>query len=266
MEIQFYKYEGTGNDFVIIDDRSSLFPVRNHALVKKLCNRRTGIGADGLILIKEFPLFDFEMIYYNADGFEGSFCGNGSRCIVAFAHKLGLIQSEASFKAADGTHKAKIISYDSKSDKAEIEVEMKSAFPKLLNESAAFIDTGSPHHIEFCNDVNQINVVEEGRRIRYSDPYGKAGANVNFVQAVPGGISIRTYERGVEDETLSCGTGVVGSALASVNAGFVNDSGMVIVNTQGGILKVAYTQLNNSFDKIKLIGPVSLVFSGKIEI
>lgn len=262
----FYKYEGTGNDFIIIDDRDSSFPIDNNSLIKSVCERRKGIGADGLILLKKFPLHDFEMIYYNADGFEGSLCGNGSRCVIAFAQKLGIIDKVAHFQASDGVHSGQILSYDEHTQKSMVEFEMKDTIVPSMENNALFVDTGSPHHVEFRAAIDQIDVQNEGRKIRYAEPYGKKGANVNFVEVQTEGIRLRTYERGVEDETLSCGTGVVAAAIAAVNSEKVSDAGFVHVSTRGGELKVCYTRISNEFKLIKLIGPVSFVFNGSIDV
>jgi diaminopimelate epimerase len=257
MEIPFYKYQGTGNDFVMIDDRKSEFPEKNLELVKKLCDRRFGIGADGLILIRNKEGFDFEMIYFNADGSQ-SMCGNGARCAVAFSKFLGIVFDQTHFLAIDGPHHARVVG-----DLVELGMRSVSSLANAGNDF--YVNTGSPHHVRFVENVTDYPVVPEGSKIRYSENYSPDGTNVNFVTPISSDeIYVRTYERGVEDETLSCGTGVTACALVF---GYQNELHEVKIKTQGGNLKVRYTeQSDGSFQNILLIGPAEQVFEGKIEL
>ena len=209
MEIHFYKYQGAGNDFILVDNRNRFFPKSDIGLIHKLCDRRFGIGADGLILLESSEKYDFSMIYYNADGKEGSMCGNGGRCIVAFAKKLSIIGDETTFEATDGLHYAKI-------ENELINLQMADIENIEIHDTHIFLNTGSPHHVNFCNAVAPLNVAEIGAKIRYGAPYFEEGTNVNFVEQVSGNsFKVRTYERGVEGETLACGTGVTAVAIAA---------------------------------------------------
>ncbi|MEZ4853815.1 diaminopimelate epimerase [Flavobacterium sp.] len=258
MELSFYKYQGTGNDFVMIDNRKNIFPKNDNTLIKHLCDRRFGIGADGLILLENHHSYDFKMVYYNADGNESSMCGNGGRCLVAFAKQLGIITSKAEFEAVDGYHYATIDTENI------VSLQMINVDDVKVENNYTFLNTGSPHHIEFVEDVKNVNVKEEGAKIRYSDLYGKAGSNINFVNQVDGDtFSVRTYERGVEDETLSCGTGVTAVALA-MYANHKTDSHKVNLNVEGGKLAVSFNENNGKFSDIFLIGPAQFVFKGKV--
>ncbi|MFT4153444.1 diaminopimelate epimerase [Parafilimonas sp.] len=260
MNQTFYKYQGTGNDFIIIDNRHNHISLEDNQ-VKHLCNRRFGIGADGLMLMNEKEGFDFEMLYYNADGHTSTMCGNGGRCMVKFAYNMGLHKSEFLFIAVDGPHKAAIESngwIDLKMiDVDAIEI---SAFSDYI------LNTGSPHYVKQVNNIMDIDVVKLGREIRYSKLFAGEGINVNFVeQGDEGEIYVRTYERGVEDETLSCGTGVTASALSFAH----NDNGFnhISVKTPGGNLAVDFDKTSEtSFENIWLCGPATFVFKGEIEI
>lgn len=257
MKISFYKYQGTGNDFVMLDDRDEAFDVKNLSLVRKLCDRRFGVGADGLILIRNKSGYDFEMVYFNADGSQ-SMCGNGARCAVAFAAFLGIISDNTRFHAIDGPHKAKVI-------KDWVELEMSPVLGVKEVNGDYFVDTGSPHHVRFVDDVSTYEVVSEGKNIRYAQQYQPKGTNVNFVTPLSeGNIMVRTYERGVEDETLSCGTGVTACALVYGQSKNLNK---IRVQTRGGDLEVSYkTDGANRFDGIILAGPAKQVFSGTIKV
>jgi diaminopimelate epimerase len=257
MEISFYKYQGTGNDFVMIDDRNNAFPDKELSLVQKLCDRKFGIGADGLILIRNKEGYDFEMIYFNADGSQ-SMCGNGARCAVAFSRFLGIIGEETHFLAIDGPHQAKI-------DGPWIELGMSPVSGLSNTASDFFVDTGSPHHVRFVENVSEYPVVAKGAEIRYSDQYAPKGTNANFVSPLGNDeIYVRTYERGVENETLSCGTGVTACALVY---GSQKELGEVKIKTPGGNLKVRFSKSpKGGFQNILLIGPAEQVFEGKIKI
>ena len=270
MAIEFYKYQGSGNDFIVVDDRGQILfpgggPVQEQ--VALLCDRHFGIGADGLILIRESDKYDFVMKYYNADGREGSMCGNGGRCAVTFAKHMAIInQGEAIFEAVDGTHKAKILAYNDK----------QSIISLLLNnvdlpetaDGELIINTGSPHLMVFCSQIDTINVEEEGKIIRYSPEYAESGINVNFVEVLGNdSLFVRTYERGVERETLSCGTGVTASSIAAWMNNHRNLGNMYNIHTKGGLLKVSFEpplKGKNFFSGIWLTGPAHFVFKGEI--
>lgn len=257
MEITFYKYQGTGNDFVMIDDRKETFDSKDLVLVSRLCDRKFGIGADGLILIRNHANFDFEMIYFNADGSQ-SMCGNGARCAVAFSAFLGIIKQKTHFLAIDGAHEA-VISKD------QVELLMGNVEEIQLKQNDFYLNTGSPHHIRFVENVNEYPVFEQGKSIRNNPEYFPGGTNVNFVQQMgQNEIFVRTYERGVEDETLSCGTGVTAAALAFAKN---KEKATIKINTLGGQLAVKFiSNPDGSFRDIWLIGPAEQVFAGKIKI
>jgi diaminopimelate epimerase len=253
----FYKYQGTGNDFIMIDDRTVQFPV-NQALIERLCHRRFGIGADGLILLQNAEGYDFKMVYFNADGREGSMCGNGGRCTVRFAQDLGIFEDSTTFLAVDGPHKAVAC-------EGEIFLKMGDVSGIQQFDNYFFMNTGSPHHVAFVEDLDQTDVVAEGQQIRYSPTYEtQGGTNVNFVQVLDEqNLYVRTYERGVEDETYSCGTGVTACALAAhLQFGMLDPINIV---TKGGQLRISFVkQSDTSFDNIYLIGPAVRVFEGTL--
>lgn len=253
MNLSFYKYQGTGNDFVMIDDRNEIFPEKDLKLVQLLCDRKFGIGADGLILIRNKEDFDFEMIYFNADGSQ-SMCGNGARCAVAFSKFLGIIEEKTSFLAIDGPHTAEI------SD-GLVSLGMGDVSSLANADQDFFVNTGSPHHVRFVENVEEYPVVTTGAEIRYSKTYEPKGTNVNFVTPISTDqIHVRTYERGVENETLSCGTGVTACALVY---GYQNRLNEVKIKTPGGDLKVQFVAAaDGSFKNIVLIGPAEQVFQG----
>lgn len=256
MHIPFYKYQGTGNDFVVIDNRRSVFNKNNTKMVAQMCDRKFGIGADGLILLEEADQADFKMVYFNADGMPGSMCGNGGRCLVAFAKMLGLIDEKCVFEAVDGLHEA-IWRKDN-----TVSLKMKNVSHVEVKEDFVFLDTGSPHHVVFVDQLDKRDVYSEGKAIRYGR-YGNEGANVNFAEQTANDVfSVRTYERGVENETLSCGTGVTAVALAA----FVlkkNQQPLVNLNTPGGSLKVRFDAVAQGFENVFLEGPATLVFKGE---
>jgi len=254
MQIEFYKYEGTGNDFVLIDNRDSNFSKVETDLVIKMCDRKFGIGADGLILLEDHPTVDFTMIYYNADGHPGSMCGNGGRCIVHFAKFLNIISSEAVFEASDGLHKASI-------EGSEVSLEMSDVSEISVNENFTFLNTGSPHHVTMVENLAEYDVYSKGKQIR-NDRYGIAGSNVNFVAQEESDLfSVRTFERGVEDETLSCGTGVTAVAIA-MHATAKTTSEIIRLKTSGGELEVSFHKTDTGYENIRLKGPTKQVFKG----
>lgn len=259
MQIQFYKYQGTGNDFVILDNRNGDYSFTKEQ-VALLCHRRFGIGADGLMLLNKLPGFDFEMKYYNADGGESTMCGNGGRCLTKFAFDRGIIKRDYRFMAIDGEHEASI-ELD-----GTVALKMKDVHQVRYEHGDYILDTGSPHYVHLVNDVNHVNVVEKGRQIRYNDTFKAEGINVNFVQQTdqPDEIIVRTYERGVEDETFSCGTGVTAAALVCYH----NENGYnrLEVKTKGGHLSVEYDRFGDSYQNVWLIGPAVKVFAGEISI
>lgn len=260
MELNFYKYEGTGNDFVMIDNRNEIFPKDNIKLIEHLCDRRFGIGGDGLILLENDTNSDFKMVYFNSDGNQSTMCGNGGRCLVAFANKLQIIDESATFLAIDGLHHATI------SKNGMVALQMKNVTSVDNSNDYVFLDTGSPHHVQLVSDLAHLDVKEKGAAIRYSDLYGKSGANVNFVEQINSDtFSIRTYERGVEDETLSCGTGATAVAIAMKYTGKTS-SNSITIHVEGGKLEVSFESTNGVFSNVFLKGPATFVFEGKINI
>jgi len=258
MTFEFHKYQGTGNDFVIIDNRQLYFPKDDTKIVKAICDRKFGVGADGLILLENHEEVDFLMVYYNADGRPSSMCGNGGRCIVAFAKALGIINEETEFEAIDGLHSAFI-------KEGKVHLKMKDVAEIREDSDYLFLDTGSPHHIQITEKVSEVNVKEEGSRIRYSGLYGTAGSNINFVEKKnDNAFAVRTYERGVEDETLSCGTGVTAVALAMYHTGQTTTR-TVQLEVEGGVLEVTFQVDDYGYNDIYLIGPAVHVFKGQWE-
>ncbi len=257
MKIHFYKYQGAGNDFIMIDNREQSFDKKNTQFIEHLCNRRFGIGADGLITLENSKKHDFKMHYFNADGKESTMCGNGGRCIVAFAKKLNIIQDKATFNAIDGVHHAEVI-------RNLINLQMIDVEFVLEKKDFLFLNTGSPHHVTFKEDIDNINVKEEGRKIRYGKPYFKEGTNVNFVEQIDENIfKVRTYERGVEDETLACGTGVTAVAIAAYQSNKTK-SNHLYLQTQGDMLEVSFNKDENGYHQVFLKGPAVFVFEGEI--
>jgi diaminopimelate epimerase len=260
MLIEFYKYQGCGNDFVILDNRDGLYQSLSSDQVKEICNRRFGIGADGLMMMCSHESLDFDMLYFNADGLPGSLCGNGGRCMVKFARQMGIRRETYRFAAADGEHEAVI------DDNEWVNLKMKAVTGIKSSGSHYILNTGSPHYVQPVNDVMGTDVYHKGRQIRYSKEFEEQGINVNFVELIDDKtIYVRTYERGVEDETLSCGTGVTAAALVSAH----NDRGFNAVNikTPGGKLRVEFDRVDEDhFDNIWLCGPADFVFSGKMEL
>lgn len=258
MKHTFYKYQGTGNDFVMIDNRQEWFDKKNTKQVAFLCDRRFGVGADGLILLENHPDLDFKMVYYNADGNESSMCGNGGRCIVAFAKQLGIISDKAAFEAIDGVHHAKI-------ENGLVKLQMQDVNTVEKHADHVFLDTGSPHHVQFEAHIEDFDIKTKGAGIRYGAPYNEAGSNVNFVKKIADDVfAVRTYERGVEDETLSCGTGVTAVAIAMDFLRETNHRDTITLQTQGGNLKVAFTKDGDIYRNVWLIGPATFVYKGEI--
>ena len=274
MQIPFIKYQGTGNDFVLIDQRKKKYlNDSDTATLQYLCDRKFGIGADGLMFLEKSgkPNIDFEMIYFNADGRTSSMCGNGGRCIVAFAHQLKEIKNTCIFNAIDGLHEAKI------SKKNTVELKMSDVKDIEIGKDYYLLDTGSPHYIVFVEDLKDINVFENGRQIRYSERFHEVGVNVNFVEIKKdGSLEVATYERGVENETFSCGTGVTAAAIAYCvynesktqnDKKTFNFSFITKIITKGGDLSVKFDRNGeNNFTNIWLCGPATPVFSGKVKI
>ena len=257
MNLTFYKYQGTGNDFVMIDNRQQVFDKTNTKQIAFLCDRRFGVGADGLILLENHQTYDFKMVYFNADGNESSMCGNGGRCITAFANFLGVIKNEATFEAIDGLHKAMI-------DNQLISLQMQDVTTLENHKTHLFLDTGSPHHVQMESDLSNFDVKFFGRKIRRGSPYNETGSNINFVSKISEEkFAVRTYERGVEDETLSCGTGVTAVALAMNYVG-ETEKNLITLQTEGGDLQVRFEKAKNGYKNIWLIGPATQVFKGTI--
>ena len=257
MKMTFYKYQGTGNDFIIVDNRTKTFPKNNIDIVTKLCDRHFGIGADGLILIEKDGTTDFKMIYFNADGSE-TMCGNGGRCAVAFAKQLNIIDAKTTFTAFDGKHYAEI-----KNDL--ISLHMIDVNEIIINEDYTFANTGTQHHVEMVDSLNDFPVFTKGKDIRYNI-YGKTGSNVNFVEQLNNNtFRVRTYEKGVEDETLACGTGVTAVAIA-MHATKKTTETSINLPVEGGLLKVHFEENNGSYTNIFLEGPAVCVFKGEIDL
>jgi len=254
----FHKYQGTGNDFIIIDNRNYIFPKKNSSLIASLCDRHFGIGADGLILLEDHKTVDFSMIYFNADGHESTMCGNGGRCIVAFAKELKLFKKTTTFYAIDGIHSAEI-----NSDK--VSLKMINVHDILVSKEFIFTNTGSPHHIEMVENLDDISVIEKARTI-IDSLYSSEGCNINFVEQLDHQtFKVRTYERGVEDETLACGTGATAVVIAMYKIG-KSDSNHIKLDVLGGYLEVQFIAKDESYTDIFLSGPAQLVFKGTLNL
>ena len=257
MKQTFYKYQGTSNGFVMIDNRQLSFDKNDTKQIKFLCDRRFGIGADGLILLENHDTLDFKMVYFNADGNQSSMCGNGGRCIAAFAKFLGIIENATSFEAIDGLHHAQI-------ENDTVKLQMQDVTLLETFDSHVFLNTGSPHHVQMEADLEHLNIKEVGAKIRYGEPYYKEGSNVNFVSKISNAVfTVRTYERGVEDETLSCGTGVTAVALAMNYIG-ETEKDLITLNVEGGKLQVSFEKDGKGYKNIWLIGSALQVFKGEI--
>ena len=259
MIIEFYKYQGTGNDFVILDNRDGRYNSLSQQQVLKICDRRFGVGGDGLMLLQLKDGYDFEMIYYNADGKEGSMCGNGGRCLVSFAKAMGVINNTASFIAVDGLHEAAVLN----DGRVKLKMQDVSAVERAAGYS--LLNTGSPHYISFQSNINSLDVNNEGKKIRYSKRFANEGVNVNFAEYINNTLYVRTYERGVENETLSCGTGVTAAAIAA--SGKENRIYHTNISTPGGKLQIEFIKVDDQiFKDVYLTGPAELVFKGTIAI
>jgi diaminopimelate epimerase len=257
MQLDFRKYQGAGNDFVLVDARNDLaFPTHDTAFVARLCDRHFGIGADGLILLRDHPDYDFAMVYYNSDGRPSTMCGNGGRCIIAFARDIGLQRDSYRFLAADGPHAAHWL------PDGEVALQMGDVTAVEAGEGYYYLDTGSPHYVRFVADLDAIDVVTAARKIRYNDRFRAEGTNVNFVHSTDNGLQIATYERGVEAETLACGTGVTAAALAEALRHDVLGSQDITVHAKGGTLRVRFVRQSTGFSDIWLLGPADFVFAG----
>lgn len=265
MRITFSKYDGAGNDFVVIDNRNIAVTLSAEQIAL-LCHRRRGVGADGLLLLcKAEGDYDFAMRYYNSDGYPADMCGNGGRCIAAFAHRLGLGtmvegRPRLRFVADDGPHLAEVVMWDKESRLGIVSLGMREveAAGVVRCMEGWLLNTGVPHYVQRVEDLEHYDVVGEGRRLRHMPELGPGGANVNFVEDLPDGrLMVRTYERGVEDETWACGTGVTACAIVTGNR---------LLRTRGGDFKVDFTPTGKAFTDVRLIGPVSLNFEGEMEV
>lgn len=263
MRLPFFKFQATGNDFIIIDDRKRTFDLKNNSLIQHLCNRKFGIGGDGLIVFRNEPGYDFRMVYFNADGYEGSMCGNGGRCITAFAHQLDPSMRSFHFLAYDGPHKSVITGLTDKAIIVKLQMQ-DVAFPYAHNEDY-IVNTGSPHYIRFVQDAGSVNVMMEGRSVRNSPEFIREGINVNFAEFHSDSITLRTYERGVEEETLSCGTGVTAAAIAAHFSKMTDQTDLRFFS-RGGELNVTFQVKENGYSEVYLTGEAMKVFEGEIEI
>lgn len=260
MKFDFEKYHGAGNDFIILDDRNDAFPQEDVGSIKRLCDRHFGIGADGLILVRNSARCDFKMLYFNSDGQPSSLCGNGSRCVYTFAKKHNIVGDQGVFETSDGLHSASI------STDGRVFIQMGDVDEIEKRGSAIFLDTGSPHHVECVAKVSEVNVQEQGASIRYGAPYFESGSNVNFVEQISATeFKIRTYERGVEGETLACGTGAVAAAIGVHHLG-LTASDDLLIEALGGKLQVSFSASSGQYSNIQLKGPAVFVFSGNFSL
>lgn len=259
MKINFYKYQGAGNDFVMIDNRDGSFPTINHQMVRQLCDRRFGIGGDGLIALEPSDSTDFKMLYYNSDGNFGSMCGNGGRCAVAFAERLAMIGKETKFEASDGLHTAKI-------SEGTVSLSMNDVSEITRVDSGLFLNTGSPHLVIIVENVDAVDVEKLGAQHRNDPIFAPGGTNVNFVQVIDDStLKMRTFERGVEAETLACGTGATAAAIALFSENAIASS-RVTLEVAGGTLAVFFSYEGTRFTNVELIGPAKEVYSGIIDL
>lgn len=260
--MRFSKYQGTGNDFILVNGDSETVDPANASEIQRWCDRRFGIGADGFILIRRHPDCDFEMLFFNNDGLPGSLCGNGGRCAVKFAEEEGFfVGKECTFIAFDGVHQARLTA-------GQVALRMSDVLRTTPGKGRVVLDTGSPHYVTLVEDLSDIDVVETGRAIRYSTEFRKKGINVNFVETEEQDLlKVATYERGVEDETLSCGTGAVAGAIGHylLSGATSPQEQQVEILTRGGKLKVRFTPHGSEYRNIWLTGPAVKVFSGTLE-
>jgi diaminopimelate epimerase len=261
VKIPFYKYQGAGNDFILVDNRTLAIDHHNPAMIARLCDRRFGIGGDGMMFLQNLDGYDFEMVYYNSDGQPSSMCGNGGRCIVAFAKFLGVIDSETDFLAVDGPHHAKISPEGDWVSLHMIDVDTIST-----DADAYVLNTGSPHYVQLVEGLETKDVYHDGHAIRNNDTYKAKGINVNFVEPATEGYFVRTFERGVEDETYACGTGVTAVALAMAKHNNQTGSIATPVKVLGGNLNIRFNYDGDIFSNIYLEGPAKQVFAGEVEI
>jgi len=262
MQIEIFKYQATGNDFIILDNRKENFPAEDAVLIEKLCHRRFGIGADGLILVQNHQDFDFHMRYFNSDGHESTMCGNGGRCTVAFAASLGLFNgNNTTFMAVDGLHYAEL-------SNNIVRLKMNDVHKIIETKNYFFIDTGSPHLVILTDNVDETNLIIEGRKWRYNKQISENGVNVNFIQIIDNEtLKIRTYERGVEDETWSCGTGSVAAAIAfDIHTNRLENRGQIKLLAKGGDLTVNYEHNEIQYKNVYLTGKAEKVFQATIDI
>lgn len=261
MLIRFDKYHGAGNDFIMIDQRKKDISQFSEKIVSQLCHRQFGIGADGLILLTDSNNADFRMIYFNSDGREGTMCGNGGRCITAFARNLGIIQKDTVFEGIDGLHNAEVL------DNENYKLKMIDVPEVYTMKDGHYLNTGSDHFVTQKTDIQNIDINKLGRELRYEDRFGETGTNVNFIEIVSNNeLNIRTYERGVENETLACGTGSVAAAISAFLSQ-KTDKTSYHIHAPGGNLVVDFEyNVNEGFKNIWLSGPAKNVFSGTIKI
>ncbi len=254
-KLKFWKYQGAGNDFIMIDGRNFDTPTTEQ--IKLLCDRNFGIGSDGILILKNSQKFDFEMAFFNPDGSEATFCGNGGRCIAKFAQQLQIINDYAIFYAKDGKHTAKI-------NGNSVRLEMNNVLQPAYFNDYVYLNTGTHHVVKFVKNLDKINIIDIAKPIRFSENFQPEGTNVNFVQIYDNYLKIRTYEKGVEQETLACGTGVTAAALAFADKEKIN-SGKIQVKAKGGILFVEFSRKNNDFYDVFLTGNANFIFSGEID-
>ncbi len=256
--IPFFKYQGAGNDFVLIDARQQMpLDPDDEVLIRQMCDRRFGIGADGLMLLREAPGYDFEMLYFNSDGRPSTMCGNGGRCMVAFAHRLGIVQHECHFLAIDGGHQARLLRPD------WVELQLQDVNDIRVDAGAYCLNTGSPHYVRFVSSLESIDVQTEGKAVRYSSAFAQEGINVNFAAVCSESrLQVATYERGVEAETLSCGTGVTAAAIAYAAQQQRTGILTISVHTKGGDMEVRFNAGEDGFRQVWLCGPAVAVFQG----
>ena len=258
--IHFYKWQGAGNDFILLDGRNGLDIETNPNIINRLCNRHFGIGADGLMVMSLIHGFDFRMTYYNSDGYEADMCGNGARCIVGLAAQLGVFQKEATFLARDGRHTGVLL------PGGACKVSIRNVAQSETVGQGYFLNTGVPHLVVFIDRIDSVDVERDGSKLRFDSQFGPDGTNVNFVQLASSHLMIRTFERGVEAETLACGTGVVASAIAA-SLKDPQYASPVTCKARGGTLSVSFQpEANQSFSNVWLEGPAREVFQGDIEI